>query len=153
TNVYATFATFPVTVTIRDAGGQTATASGTAQMDDPPPNPTITSFSVSPNPGTEGANVTASGSFVDPGIAGDHTVTITWGTGGDSTTLTLPEGTTDFSTTHAFPEEGNQLVGVTVTNSVDGSDSTSTTETVNDAALSVSDVAIAPTEGAAFSST
>jgi hypothetical protein len=68
----------------------------------------------------ESTNVTFSGSFVDPGIADAHTVVIDWGTGAAPTTIELPPGESQFTTTYLYADDdptatASDLHGVQVT--------------------------------------
>jgi len=49
----------------------------------------------------EGQSVTLNGTFVDPGTADTHVVTVNWGDG-DSSTVTLAAGVTEFTAVHVY---------------------------------------------------
>ena len=154
-NTYAEEGSYAVSVTIRDAGGSTASARGTATVGDALLTSTgaATTLTATEGQGT-GSQVLAT--FTDPGTdgtAGDYTATIAWGDGRTSSGTVIPAGGGTFSVSgaHTYAEEGSYGVTVTIKD-VGGSTATArnTTFQVRDAALSASGKTVRPTEGAAF---
>src|SRR5204862_1633105 len=151
TNTYAEEGSYPVSVTISDAGGSTASTSGTASVAD-----AVLSASAVPVVATEGAAFSGVvASFTDAnlvGVASDFTATITWGDGHTSAGTVTATGPGRFQVvgSNTYAEEGSYPVRVTITDVGGSAASTSTTASVADAALSASAVPVAATEGAAF---
>ncbi len=105
------------------------------QANAPPTNIVLTGDSISEND-----TATVSGTFVDPNAGNTHTVTVTWGPGEGSTTVTLPVDARSFSISHPYLDDNptgtsSDVYPVSVTVS-DGSASVSgsTSVTVNNVA-------------------
>jgi RHS repeat-associated protein len=78
-------------------------------------SPTVVANNLS---GTEGATLTFSGSFTDPGIHDTHTASINWGDGTSSTgTVTESNGSGTVTATHIYPETGTYTITLKVTDS------------------------------------
>ncbi|MCR9200559.1 MAG: PKD domain-containing protein [Planctomycetaceae bacterium] len=54
---------------------------------------------------SENETATLSGSFTDPGLLDEHTLTVDWGDG-TTETITLPVGERDFALTHTYLDDG-----------------------------------------------
>jgi hypothetical protein len=79
----------------------------------------------------EGGTVALKGSFVDPGLLDQHTVTITWGNPlYANSVVTLPVGEREFTATLTYGDNGPFTIGVTVRDDDLGSDSESAVATV-----------------------
>jgi PKD repeat protein len=108
----------------------------------------------------EGQTATVTGTFFDPGLLDTHTVVISWGSGEGSTTLTtagpnpagsslihLGGGVWRFTATHLYPDDNPSgtsfdvyAVSVLVTDDDTGSDTESSTVTVNNVAPEITSV-------------
>ena len=153
THAYAAVGNDPISVTIADVGGSTATATNTATVADAALTPTVLPISA-----TEGAPITATvATFTDanPNAAvGDFTATINWGDGHTSTgAVTENNGVFSVAGTHTYAAVGNDPISVTIAD-VGGSTATATnTATVADAALTPTAMPISATEGAPITAT
>ena len=156
-HTYADEGSYPISISILDDGGQTATITGTATVADA----ALTGSAAATAGGTEGAtnsSVLAGATFTDAN-PGDHTAdftaTITWGDGGPTSlgTVSYSTGTYTVAGSHTYAEEGSYSISISV---LDDGGSTTTitgTATVADAALTGSSVTTAGgTEGATNSS-
>jgi hypothetical protein len=150
-NTYAEEGSYPVSVSITDVDGSTASSSGTASVADAP-----LQASAGPVSATEGAPFSGVvASFTDANLASaasDFTATITWGDGQTSAGTVNATGLGGFqvSGSNTYAEEGSYTVSVTITDVGGSTTSTSGTATGTDAPLSASAVPVAATEGAAF---
>ncbi len=70
------------------------------QFNDAPSNVSLTGGSVNEN-----GTFNLSGTFTDPNVGDTHTVTVTWGPGEGSTTVTLPVGQRTFSIPHKYLDD------------------------------------------------
>jgi hypothetical protein len=102
--------------------------------------PTVTSVSMSPSPGVEGASVTLTGNVTNDDVKNNATVNVNWGDGSIDT-FTILGTDTVFTHTHTYIEEtapgSSYTVSASVANSVGTSNTQTTTESVSDAALLV----------------
>jgi len=107
---YVTAGSYNVTVTVtdRDSGVGTQSASLVVSASNTPPS----GLSLSSN--VTGLSATVSGSFTDPDPLDTHDVTILWGDGTTSAS-TVVAGVTSFSATHTYLAAGTFAVTVTVT--------------------------------------
>ena len=156
-HTYADEGSYPISISVLDDGGQTATITGTATVADA----ALTGSSVTTAGGTEGAtnsSVLAGATFTDanPGNhTADFTATITWGDGGATSAgvVSYSAGVYTVAGSHTYAEEGSYSISISV---LDDGGSTATitgTATVADAALTGSSVTTAGgTEGATNSS-
>src|SRR5262249_52347922 len=96
-----------VSVTATDSLGQTSTASFALTVDNVAP--TITALTAAR---TAASQFTVSGSFVDPGTADQHTVTIDWADGSGAVPVT-PSGN-KFSAGHRYTHGGKYAIHVKV---------------------------------------
>src|SRR5205823_1051504 len=102
--------------------------------------PANVSLSLSATSINENDSVTLGGSFTDPGALDAHTVTISWGDGSASTTVSLAAGLLSFSgVPHQYrdnnPGDAAYAISVTVTDRDGGlSPAASTSVTVNNVA-------------------
>ncbi len=150
-NAYLEDGSYSLSVAIRDKGGASTTATGTATVTDAVPS--LTAIAIAPVEGIAFTGTVAT--FTDPvPIPSSFTATINWGDGTSSAgTITYNGVTQKFSIagTHAYAEEGTDTVTVTL-NDVGGKTATATaTATVADAPLSLSVSSLSLVEGAAFS--
>jgi hypothetical protein len=151
THTYAEEGTNPVTVTISDVGGSTATAGSTVNVADAALLASGTTLAA-----TEGQALTGVvASFTDADLAGavsDYTATIDWGDGTIDTGAVASDGGSGFQVTgtHTYAEEGTNPVTVTISD-VGGSTATAnSTATISDATLSATSAPVAATQGQAF---
>jgi hypothetical protein len=106
-------------ITVTDTIQQlTATQAG-IQVISPPSVATVVRSVATIN---EGGQVTVSGSVTDPVMGQTHMVIISWGDGTADTTLNLAVGVSTFSTHHAYAEEGDDQIQVTVQSADTGTD-------------------------------
>jgi hypothetical protein len=102
------------------------------------PPPMITTVSRSAAVINEGVNLTVTGAFTDPVTGQTHQAIIHWGDGSPDTTVFLAVGAANFTAGHAYTEEGNFQIQVTVMSANGGSDEVD---------LSVTAAAVAPPAG------
>jgi streptogramin lyase len=148
TNTYAEEGNYTVSVVIRDAGGSTVSASGTATVSD-------AALSASPvmlgaTEGTAFRGPVATFTDADPNsTAADYTATITWGDGHTSNGTVTANGNGGFNVAGAntYTEEGSDTLSVVIRDAGGSTASPSGTATVSDAALSASPVTFAVTAG------
>jgi ABC-type transporter MlaC component len=144
-HAYAEEGSFPVAVTVTDAGGAAQLVVGTAtfRVADAPLSPAGPSQTLAATEGAgSGPRVVAQ--FSDPGTDGtaaDYTATIAWGDGTTSAgAVSLVSGTTfQVSGSHAYMEEGKFLVTVTVTDA-----GGATPLAVSDTTFDVADAPLGP---------
>jgi hypothetical protein len=151
-HTYAEEGSFPVSVTVADAGGSTATAGGTATVADAPL--TATAQSLTATEGTTFSGVVASFTDADPdAAAGDFTATIAWGDGSTSAGTVVAGGSGGFLVTgsHTYAEEGTQALSVLVTDAGGSTATADDSAAVADASLTASDRNVSATEGTSFS--
>jgi hypothetical protein len=116
TNTYLEEGSYQVTVAIRDAGGSMATANNKANVAEAALRATGQNVT-----GQEGILLTATlASFIDAdpnGTVGDYAASINWGDGSSASAGTIGVSGSTFivSGSHAYPEEGNYTVSVTIT--------------------------------------
>jgi hypothetical protein len=152
--VYAEEGTRTVSVTITDIGGETATATTTATIDDAPLSATGTTITA-----TEGATFSGTvATFTDANSnapLSDYTVQITWGDGvtGAGTVTTTVGGGLAVKGRHVYAEEGTRTVSVTISDIGGATATATTTATIDDAPLSATGGTIAATAGTTFSGT
>jgi RHS repeat-associated protein len=155
TNTYATAGTYTTSVTINDAGGSSATVTGSATAG---PRLTHTALhSLSPTEMADTGDVLLT-TFVDHTGATDptgYTASIDWGDGSTSDgTIDWNSTTNSFTVTgdHTFAEEGEYYIGVTITTNDDSASTfVSGGRYANDAALSATPINITTAvEGTAF---
>jgi hypothetical protein len=133
------FDVYPISVTVTDKDGASATAGTTATVRNVAPVVAINGpFTINEN-----GSVTLTGTITDPGTLDPHTVVITWGSGEGSTTLNLAAGVLTFSATHQYLDDNPSgtpsdvyPISVTVTDDDTGSGSGNTSVTVNNVAPS-----------------
>ena len=114
THTYTDESTDPISVTIKDDGGSTASTTSTATVTDAALTATALPISA-----TEGVSVTATvATFTDANLlatTADFTATINWGDGATSSgTITDKNGVFSVAGTHTYAEEGKEPVSVTI---------------------------------------
>jgi PKD repeat protein len=135
THAYAEEGTYTVTVSIKDVGGSTASATDTAKVSDAPL--TAVASAIHPVEGASASLTVATFTDADPGgKLSDYSATINWGDGSTTTGTITPRGKGfAVSRTHTYAEEGNYAVTVTIKD-VGGSTATAhQTARVSDAPL------------------
>jgi hypothetical protein len=122
-HTYADNGSYPVTVSITDAEGDTDTTSFSVTVNNVAP--VLSNLTVAPALAELGNHtVSASVDFVDPGVLDTHTVTINWGDGSiESATVTEANGSGSASATHQYAATGVYTVTMSVTDK-DGATST-----------------------------
>jgi hypothetical protein len=153
-HLYATAGSFTVATTINDAGGASASASGSATVSHGVLSATANGISGVEGTAIAGATVVAH--FTDTNasaVAGDFAATIDWGDGSSSAGVIVANvgGGFDVQAGHTFAHAGDKTFTVSVSG-VGGSDSDSATATVDNAALSATAAGFTATEGTATSS-
>jgi hypothetical protein len=164
-HTYATTGTFPVTVTIKDVGGQTTTSTTSITVDD---HLLATSLAAGPafnavEGNSTGSQVLATFTMDPSAVAGNFSGTINWGDSTpswafNSTSVTLISSTATSRTfavngSHVYAEKSTPAISVTVKDSRDPTHTYgpvgTTTVTVADAALtpSVTPTSFIATEG------
>jgi autotransporter-associated beta strand protein len=123
--------TINVTVTDKDSGVGTAAPTTTITN----VNPVFGAITVT-NGGFPGDVTTLSGSITDVGTLDTHSVVITWGDGGPTTTIPLAAGATAFSPTHNYALGGPYSISIAGSDDDLGTASASSSATVPDFALS-----------------
>jgi hypothetical protein len=108
--------------------------------------PTVTSLTVTPNPGGEAGPVALSGSFTDPTAGQTHTITVNWGDSSANDTASIAAGSSNFGPiNHTYEETPVGVpftITVTVGNSSGSSGKGTTTVSVNDAPLTASGASV-----------
>src|SRR6185437_3915155 len=151
THTYAEEGTNPITVSITDAGGSTATANSTANVTDGALS--ASGVTLAATEGQAFTQVVAGFTDADPaGDVGDYTVMIDWGDGSSDAGTIAADGSGGFqvSGTHTYAEEGTNPITVSITDAGGSTATANSTANVTDAALSASGVTLAATEGKAF---
>jgi hypothetical protein len=147
-------AVLSVTVTIHDDGGAAATALSTATVSD-----AVLSAAGLTIAATEGATFSGQvATFTDANLnsaSSDYTSSIVWGDGVTTagTVTSVTAGAFAVSGSHAYVDETTSLISVTLTDVGGDSVTAASTAHVADAALSVTGMSIAATEGVTFSGT
>ena len=154
-HAYADEGSYPVTVTIVDAGGATATAASAATIFDAPL--TAAGTVIQAVEGTTFAGMVASFTDANPNAqAPEFTATIRWGDGQTSmgTITANGHGGFDITGTHTYADEGSNSISVTIMD-VGGSTALATTPAaIADAPLTVTaSTTVHATQGLAFSGT
>jgi PKD repeat protein len=150
-HTYAEEGSYPVSVTISDAGGSSATATVSAAVADAALSGSSRSIT-----GTEGASfsgVVASFTDADPGAAaGNFSAVIAWGDGTTSAGTVAPDGHGGFtvSGSHAYADDGSYPVSVAITDAGGATLTAGGTAAVADAPLTASGLSVGATEGASF---
>jgi hypothetical protein len=149
------FGSYPITVSIKDSGGSTATATSTATVN----GAALTPGTAAVLAGTEGQPLsTVVGSFTSGNPlakAEDYTASITWGDGTTLSTATVaqaPNGTFYVSASHTYAEETGETLNaivVTVKSSAGIVATLNATATIADAPLSATGQPMAAVEGTA----
>jgi hypothetical protein len=134
THSYADEGNFPITVTVKDRNGTTGSAQATASVSNVPPSVTL--------PDTidadEGTAVTVAATFIDPGVDDTHTATINWGDGTISSGIVMFDaGVRTASGTHAYQDDGDFVVTVTVADDADDSGTETTIVSVRNTAADI----------------
>jgi hypothetical protein len=135
-HTYVSSGTYTTTVTVSDEGGSSASATGSVAVAHAP----LTAFgqNISLTEGASSPAVVAVFSDPDPRDAGsDFTVTITWGDNTTSAGTVSPAGGSLFQVTgaHAYAEEGNDTIAVSIQDDRGGSAVTTASAAVADAPL------------------
>lgn len=105
-----------VDLTITDNDGDEGIASTSVMVDNVAPSVTANGDTIDEN-----SEATVSGTITDPGILDMLTLTISWGDGSASETFNYPAGTTVFSESHTYVDDGEYDVSLTITDD-DGDD-------------------------------
>ncbi len=106
--------------------------------------PSLSNVLATPATVNEGGSTTLTGNITDPGTLDAFTLSINWGDGSATETVTLPAGSASFSVPHTFVDDNPtatssdaHTVSVTVTDDDAGADTESTQVTVNNVAPTV----------------
>jgi hypothetical protein len=109
-----------------------------------------TMSNVAASPVSENSSTTLSGNISSPNAGDSFTLTVNWGDGSAPQVFNYPAGTTSFAETHQYLDDNptatnsdNYTVNLTLT-TAGGSDTGSATVTVNNAAPSLSNLALNP---------
>ncbi len=138
THVYADNGTYTVTLTATDNGGAFSTATTTITVTNA--NPMISS--VTATDGDEGASLAVSAVATDPGTA--DVLSYSWDFGDGTTGTGNP-------TTHAWPDEGDYLVTLTVTDGDGGLDTETGSVTITNVAPTITSAPVlTATEGTLY---
>jgi hypothetical protein len=150
-HAYADEGSYPVGVSIADAGGSTATAGGTAAVADAPL--AATGRSITTTKGASFSGTVASFSDANPAAApAEFSAVIAWGDGTTSagTVTANPAGGFLVSGSHAYAQVGSYAVGVSISDAGGSTATAGGTAAVADAPLTATGRNISGTEGAAF---
>jgi hypothetical protein len=137
---------YTTTVTVTDEGGSTASGNGSAAVAHAPL--TVWGQNVSLTEGTSGSAVVAFIRDPDPRDGGsDFNVTIDWGDGKSSAGTVSPanDGLLQVSGSHAYGEEGNHSVSVSIQDARGGSATATASAAVADAPLTAFPVTLTVT--------
>ena len=106
--------------------------------------PSLSNVLATPVTVNEGGSTTLTGNITDPGTLDAFTLSINWGDGSATETVTLPAGSDSFSVPHTFVDDSPtatssdaHTVSVTVTDDDTGADTGSAQVTVNNVAPTV----------------
>lgn len=125
--------TYDVAVTVTDSSGITDNATTRLTVANLAPSWTLLEV---PDEAEEGAVVTVSAAFTDPGAADIHRIVIDWG---DGSPATVAENTDDnVELTHVYAEAGTYTVTATVTDEAGADDTTTREINITNAAPTVS---------------
>jgi hypothetical protein len=116
--------TYVVNLEATDDGGFTGKASVSITGGNVPPTATLISVTQPTIVMVSQESLTFTGSFSDPGLLDDHTVTWRFGDGASSTTTIHAGSPTIFSATHSYTKSGYVYADLTVTDDDGGSSST-----------------------------
>jgi hypothetical protein len=155
THTYAEEGTNPVTVSIADLGGSTATASSTVIVADAALSAKGTSIAATEGQALSGV-VVANFTDANPaGAAGDYTAMIDWGDGTTDAGTIASNGSGGFqvSGTHTYAEEGANSISVAITDAGGSSATASSSANVTeaDAFVPATPLTLTAIEGAAVS--
>jgi hypothetical protein len=151
-HTYAEEGSYPVSVTLTDAGGASTSASTTAAIADAPLS--AAAASVSAVEGTPFSGVVADFTDADPAAAAsEYTASIAWGDGQTSAGTVAPDGQGGFTVSgaHTYAEEGSYPVSVTITDAGGASASATDAATVADAPLNATGTRISALATLSFS--
>jgi hypothetical protein len=159
-NTYATTGTYPLSVTIQDAGGSRVTSGGSATVVTGPDAPlTATGVTLNATAGVPFTGTVATFTDADPtGTASDYTAAITWGDGHTSAGTIQTNGGGGFAVVGAntYAEAGTEPITVTITD-VGGATATALSTALvaasTDAPLTATAAAVQPVEGLPFTGT
>lgn len=130
-------------------------------LDESVPNtaPQLSGISATPASLNENGSITLSGTITEPDAGDTVALTVNWGDGSTPTVTSYGSGTSTISLTHQYLDDGPtgtagdlQTIGLSIEDGNGGSDTDSTSVTVNNVAPSLTNVAIAPTAITAGSS-
>jgi PKD repeat protein len=150
-HTYGEEGSFPVSVSISDAGGSSATAGSTASVADAPLS--ATGRTVAGTEGTAFSGVVASFTDADPGgAAGDYSATIAWGDGSTTAGTIAPDGQGGFtvSGSHTYAEAESFPIGVTIRDAGGSTATAVATAVMADAPLQLNLASLHPVAGSAF---
>ncbi|MBB5208124.1 choice-of-anchor Q domain-containing protein [Chiayiivirga flava] len=115
---------YAIEVTLEDDGG--GSASGTTAVTVDNVAPTLSDVAISPAQPDAGVPATLSGTIADVGAQDSFELVIDWGDG-QTSTLPLAAGATEFSTAHTYADAGDVLVALTLEDDDTGTASDSLT--------------------------
>ncbi len=150
-HTYAEEGTFPVAVTIADAGGSNASSTAAATIADAPL--AATRLAIGGFEGKSFSGNVATFTDGDPnGAVSDYTATIDWGDGSTSAGTVSANGSGGFavSGSHTYAEEGIFNVTVTVADAGGSNASSAAAATIADAPLAATGLTFSSMEGASL---
>jgi streptogramin lyase len=150
THTYLDVGKYSLSVTVTDAGGATATASG-GSVTVAEASIKTTGRTVKPIEGVSFSNTVASFTDANPfDSASDYAATITWGDGSSSAGVIVhvSGGQYNVTGTHTYAEEGTDTISVLITDEGTNPVTATSTASVQDGLLTAKTVAFNPVEGA-----
>jgi hypothetical protein len=141
---YTAAGSFPVTVSINDAGGATAAVQSTANVSNTTVTITVTGTTIAPTEGNAFSGTVATFTDVDQtDPVSAYTAKITWGDGSTSlgtVQTTSTQGKFTVSGAHTYAEAGSATITIAITDTDGSSAQATSTANVKDAALTGSAV-------------
>ncbi|MDZ4779144.1 MAG: PKD domain-containing protein, partial [Planctomycetia bacterium] len=128
---------YPITVTVSGDGATSAPVSTSITVNNS--TPSISELNRSASTISEGATLTLTGSFTDPGLLDTHSILIGWGDG-TASAATVNSATRTFAATHVYGDEeptSQPTITVTVTDDDGGVTASQTSVTVQNVAPSL----------------
>ena len=141
---YSTAGTYILNVNVRDKDNAATVVNpaATVIVNNAPP-PDLTNMQIT-SPISENGAATLSGTLSSQIPNSTFSLAVNWGDGSQVQTFNYQAGTTSFSETHQYLDNGNYPVGVTLTDSSGGSDTGSATVTINNVAPTLSNIQVSP---------
>ena len=137
---------YTIKVTVKDKDNDSGNASKNITVNNVAP--TLSNVAVT-SPVNENGTATLTGNITDPGTLDTFTLAVNWGDGSGPQTVSLAAGASSFSVNHTYLDDNptatasdTNTISLTLTDDDTGSDTKSTSVTVNNVAPTLSNVAV-----------